>query len=328
MTSISSHIVSSFKLGTLDLPNRLMQAPMAGISNRAFRLQARRHGVGLTFSEMVSSYGVHYRNRRTHAMLELTDDEHPVAIQIFGSDPEIMAEAAVAVEQAGADLVDINMGCPVRKVVKTGAGVALMEDPELAARIVSSVVAAVRIPVTAKFRSGPRKENTALEFALRLADAGASSLCIHPRFGVQGLKGRADHAVTATLVTRLAVPVIASGDIDSADAAATVMRDTGCMAVMVGQAALGNPWLYGDILAGSGAGRRPLSETLAELERFYHDLEEEVGEERAVRWIRKFYGWYLAPFKPDSELRQGMRTATGFTDAFDMLQDWSGRDRG
>lgn len=320
MTSISSHIGSPLKLGVLELPNRVVQAPMAGISNGAFRRQARRFGAGLTCSEMVSSYGIHYRNRRTGAMLALSAGEHPVAVQLFGSEPVIMAEAAAAAERAGADVVDINMGCPVRKVVKTGAGVALMAEPERAAAIVTAIRAAVAIPVTAKFRSGPRGQVVAREFARRMADAGADALCVHPRLGEQGRKGHADHKVTAAVAAMVPVPVIASGDIDSAAAAGGVVRSTGCAAVMVGRAALGNPWLFSDILAGSDSGRRPLDEVLVEMERFYRDLEEETGRERAVRLMRKFYGWYLSPFRPDGALRADLRSAESFDGALASIR--------
>lgn len=325
MTSISSHIVNSFKLGTLELPNRLVQAPMAGISTRAFRAQARRYGVGLTCTEMVSSYGLHYGNQRTAAMLRLTAAEQLVSVQIFGNRPEIMAEAAGAAQQAGAAAVDINMGCPVRKVVKTGAGAALMDDASVAERVVSAVAAAITIPVTVKIRSGARGRVNAPDFADRMAAAGAAAVCIHPRLGDQARKGRADHALTATIVERLEVPVIASGDIDSAETAVAVMAATGCAAVMVGQAALGNPWLFADILAGSGAGRRPLAQTLAEMDLFYRDLEAEQGEERAVRFMRKFYGWYLAPFRPNEELRDGLRRAASYSEARALIEPGLGR---
>jgi len=328
MTSISPHISSSFRLGALELPNRLAQAPMAGISTRAFRLQARRHGAGLCCTEMVSSYGLHYNNRRTAAMLELTPAEQPVAVQLFGNHPDIMAEAAAAAGAAGAAVVDINMGCPVRKVVKTGAGVALMDEPELAERIVAAAVATASRPVTVKIRSGTRSQS-ADSFAKRMAAAGAAAVCIHPRLAVQGRKGKADHEVTAGLAAALEVPVIASGDIDSAASAAAVMGRTGCAAVMVGRACLGNPWLFGDILAGEGSGGRPLGETLAEMEHFYHDLEGEMGEERAVRFMRKFYGWYLARFRPGEALRDGLRRADGFAEALGLISAWAGaRDEG
>jgi len=154
MTHTTSHISEPFRIGSVQLPNRLVQAPMAGISGRAFRLQARRFGAGLLTTEMISSHGIHYHNRRTQAMLELMEEEHPVAMQLFGNDPGVMAEAALAAEAAGADIIDINMGCPVRKVVKTGAGVALMGDEALAARLTAAVSAAVSVPVTVKIRSG------------------------------------------------------------------------------------------------------------------------------------------------------------------------------
>lgn len=322
MTSISSHIGSSFKIGALEAPNRLVQAPMAGISTRAFRLQARRHGAGLTCTEMISSYGLHHGNRRTVEMLELTPGEMPVSVQIFGNRPEVMAEAAAASEAAGASLVDINMGCPVRKVVKTGAGAALMEDAGRAQCVVAAAAAAVTIPVTVKIRSGPRGADIAGGFAERMVAAGAAAICIHPRLGDRGRRGSADHRVTAGLVERLDVPVIASGDIDSAASAKAVMDDTGCAAVMVGRAALGNPWLFAGIIAGSGAGRRAAPQIIAELERFYRDLEAEMGEERAVRFMRKFYSWYLAPFRPDAGTRLGLRTATSFEAVRELLQSW------
>lgn len=301
------------------LPNRLAQAPMAGISGRAFRLQALRFGVGLAATEMISSYGVHYRNRRTLEMLRLTHDEHPVSVQLFGNDPELMAAAAVAAAEAGADLIDVNMGCPVRKVVKTGAGAALMGDGKLAARIVAAMTAAVPVPVTAKIRSGLGEVN-AVPFGRKLAAAGAAAVCIHPRLAGQGLKGRADHGITRKLAEELDVPVIGSGDIDS-PAAAAALLEAGCAMVMVGQAALGNPWIFADLLAGREPGRRPISEVLAEMSRFNADLVEEVGPDSAARAMRKFYGWYLKPFKPDPQLRDGLRRAAGFEEAEALIRE-------
>lgn len=309
-----------FHIGSVKLENRLVQAPMASISGRAYRLQARRFGVGLTVTEMVSSYGVHYRNRRTAEMLELVAAEHPVAVQLFGSDPQVMAEAAVAAEQAGADLIDINMGCPVRKVVKTGAGVALMRDEPLAAAIVAAVVAAVRVPVSVKLRSGWGSRVTAPSLAARLADAGAAALCIHPRTGAQGWKGRADHELTARLTRELAVPVIASGDVSGPEDVRRLLVDAGAAAVMVGRAALGNPWLYSDLLAGKEPGRRTLEEVLAELLEFARDVENEIGAERAGRYLRKFYGWYLAPLGPSGQLRQALRLSGSAREAAELAR--------
>lgn len=319
MTHVKSHISESFNLGGVRLANRLVQAPMAGISGRAFRLQARRFGAGLVTTEMISSYGVHYGNRRTVDMLAVSAAEHPVTVQLFGNVPELMAEAAAAAALAGADIVDINMGCPVRKVVKTGAGVALMADEPLAARIAAAVVAAVRLPVTAKIRSGVRARASALRLAPRLAAAGVAAIAIHPRSAEQGYRGRADHALTRRLAAALPVPVIASGDI-ATPAAARELLGAGCAAVMVGQAALGNPWIFADLLAGDEPRRRPLDEVLAEMGRFHKDLVEEVGEERAGRAMRKFYGWYLKPFRPDAALRGGLRRAAGFAEAAALIR--------
>lgn len=313
-----SALAESFSIGSLQLPNRLVQAPMAGISGTAFRLQARRFGAGLVTTEMISSYGIHYQNRRTRAMLALAEEEHPVALQLFGNDPGVMAEAALAAEASGADIIDINMGCPVRKVVKTGAGVALMGEEELAARLTAAVSAAVSVPVTVKIRSGLKQEIVALEFAKKMVQAGAAAVCIHPRLAVQGQKGWADHAVSAELAASLGVPVIASGDI-SRPGQASGLIEKGCAAVMIGRASLGNPWIYQDLLAGVETSRRSAAEVLSELSEFYRDAVIEMGEERAARAMRKFYGWYLRPFRPDASLRDGIRRAGSFVEAMALI---------
>lgn len=308
-------------MGALQLSNRLLQAPMAGISTRAFRLQARRFGARLTATEMISSYGVHYRNARTLEMLGLVAAEHPVSVQLFGSRPDLMAEAAAEAAEHGADIIDINMGCPVRKVTGTGAGVALMTDELLAAKIASAVVEAVPVPVTAKIRSGPHGTVTARSLAPRLQAAGIAALCIHPRLGKEGRKGRADHQVTADLAELLDIPVIASGDIDGPAAAKKLMSQSGCSAVMVGRASLGNPWLFADILADREPRRRPLSQVVDEMALFYADLSVEMGFERSARFMRKFYAWYLKPFRPGAELRAGLMKSSRFEEAAALIED-------
>lgn len=319
MTHTTSHISEPFSIGSVRLPNRLVQAPMAGISNRAFRLQARRFDAGLVTTEMISSYGIHYHNRRTQAMLEMVEEEHPVALQLFGNDPGVMVEAALAAEAAGADIIDINMGCPVRKVVKTGAGVALMGDEELAARLAEAVVAAVSVPVTVKIRSGLKSEVTAPGFARRMEQAGVAAVCIHPRFAIQGQKGWADHTVSVELAESLGVPVIASGDISRPGQASGLIQAS-CAAVMIGRASLGNPWIFRDLLAGAEPARRSSGEVLLEMARFYHDAVAEMGEDRTARFMRKFYGWFLRPFRPDAGLRDGLRRASSFEDAAELIR--------
>ena len=278
---------------------------MAGVSVQAFRRQGRRFGAGLVCSEMVSCAGIEHRNERTLGYLRVAADEHPLAIQLFGSEPGSMAEAARMVEAAGADLVDLNFGCPVRKVTKTGAGATLLDDPDRAARIVSAIAAAVDIPVSVKLRRGLRNgSRDCLVVGPRLVEAGAASLTLHPRSAQQMYTGTADHALTAELVSLVDVPVVASGDIVSRAKAQAVLATTGAAAVMVGRAAQGNPWVLEEIV--DGAGREPSREEIvAELVLFVRETVRELGERRASGFLKKFYGWYLGrgrfprPFKQE-----------------------------
>jgi tRNA-dihydrouridine synthase B len=292
-------------IGPVEIPTRLVLAPMAGVSVQAFRRQGRRFGAGLVCSEMVSCAGIEHRNEKTLGYLRVASDEHPLAIQIFGSEPATMAEAARLVEAAGADLVDINFGCPVRKVTKTGAGATLLDDPDRACRIVEAVAGAVSVPVSVKMRRGLENGSRAcLEIGPRLVEAGAATLTLHPRSARQMYTGTADHSLTAELVERVDVPVIASGDIGSRARAQAVLATTGAAAVMVGRAAQGNPWALREIMGGGDAepGRE---EVVAELLLFMRETVRELGERRATGFLKKFYGWYLGrgrfprPFKQE-----------------------------
>ena len=239
----------TWRIGPVEIPSRLVLAPMAGVSVQAFRRQGRRFGAGLVCSEMVSCAGIEHRNERTLGYLRVGADEHPLAIQIFGSDPPVMAEAARMVAAAGADIVDINFGCPVRKVTKTGAGATLLDDPDRACRIVSAVADAVDVPVSVKMRRG--RENgsrSCLEVGPKLVEAGAQTLTLHPRSARQMYTGEADHSLTAELVELVDVPVIASGDVTSRARAQAVLATTGAAAVMIGRAAQGNPWVLRELL--------------------------------------------------------------------------------
>jgi tRNA-dihydrouridine synthase B len=289
----------------VEIPTRLVLAPMAGVSVQAFRRQGRRFGAGLVCSEMVSCAGLEHRNERTLGYLRVARDEHPLAIQIFGSDPAVMAEASRMVEAAGADLVDINFGCPVRKVTKTGAGATLLDDPARACRIVEAMANAVSIPITVKMRRGLENgSRTCLDVGPRLVDAGAASLTLHPRSAKQMYTGEADHALTAELVELVSVPVIASGDITSRARAQTVLATSGAAAVMVGRGAQGNPWALREILDGDDT-EPSREEVAAELILFVRETVRELGERRASGFLKKFYGWYLGrgrfprPFKAE-----------------------------
>jgi tRNA-dihydrouridine synthase B len=295
----------SWWIRDIEVPTRLVLAPMAGVSVQAFRRQGRRYGAGLVCSEMVSCAGLEHRNERTLGYLRVARDEHPLAIQIFGSEPAVMAEAAEMVVAAGADIVDINFGCPVRKVTKTGAGATLLEDPDRACAIVGAVASAVDVPVSVKMRRGLDNGSRAcLAVGPLLVDAGAATLTLHPRSARQMYTGEADHALTAELVELVDVPVIASGDITSRARAQAVLATTGAAAVMVGRGAQGNPWALRGIVDGEGA-EPSREEVAAELIVFIRETVRELGERRAGGFLKKFYGWYLGhgrfprPFKQE-----------------------------
>ena len=295
----------SWWIREVEVPARVVLAPMAGVSVQAFRRQGRRFGAGLVCSEMVSCAGIEHRNERTLGYLRVGGDEHPLAIQIFGSDPGAMAEAARMVAAAGADVVDMNFGCPVRKVTKTGAGAHLLDDPALACRITEAVASAVPVPVTVKMRRGVEGGSRAcLELGPRLVEAGAAALTLHPRSATQMYTGYADHSLTAELVSLVDVPVIASGDVTSHAKAQSVLAATGAAAVMVGRGAQGNPWALREIVFGEGA-QPSREEVAAELIHFVRETVRELGERRASGFLKKFYGWYLGygrfprPFKQE-----------------------------
>jgi nifR3 family TIM-barrel protein len=252
---------------------------------------------------MVSCAGIEHRNERTLGYLRVSSDEHPLAIQIFGSEPAGMAEAARMVEAAGADIVDMNFGCPVRKVTKTGAGAHLLEHPDLACRITDAVANAVSVPLSVKMRRGVEDGSRAcLDLGPRLVEAGAATLTLHPRSAKQMYTGYADHTLTAELVELVDVPVIASGDVTSHSKAQAVLAATGASAVMVGRGAQGNPWAIREIVFGETE-QPSREEVAAELIHFIHETVRELGERRGSSFLKKFYGWYLGhgrfpkPFK-------------------------------
>ena len=283
---------------------------MAGVSVQAFRRQGRRFGAGLVCSEMVSCAGLHHGNERTLGYLRIAADEHPLAVQIFGSEPPLMAEAARMVVEAGADIVDINFGCPVRKVTKTGAGATLLDDPGRAERIVAAVADAVDVPVSVKMRRGLEDGSRAcLAVGPRLVEAGAGTLTLHPRSAKQMYTGTADHSLTAELVDLVDVPVIACGDVTSRARAQAVLASTGAAAVMIGRGAQGNPWVLREIVDGDEP-EPTREEVAAELILFIRETVREMGERRASGFLKKFYGWYLGrgrfprPFKQELVMLQ------------------------
>ncbi|HET8564963.1 MAG TPA: tRNA-dihydrouridine synthase [Solirubrobacterales bacterium] len=287
-------LTEPFEIGGVRIANRVLLAPLAGIGNWFVRLQAKRHGAGLAVSEMVSSFALHYRNERTlRELMRIHPDEHPVSIQLFGHDPEVMRSGAETAAAAGADLIDINMGCPVPKVRKTGAGAQLLRDPELALALARGAAEGSGLPVTVKLRSGIEAgDRSGFDLAVRLAEeAGVAAIAFHPRAATKGHKGRPDYALTRELTERLEVPVVVSGGLSSADAARRAYEESGADAVMIARGSFGNPWVFEEL-----TGRRfepprreeMVTEWLWVLDR----AEEHLGTERATRYLRKFHPWY------------------------------------
>jgi tRNA-dihydrouridine synthase B len=292
-------LTEPFALGPLTVPNRVLLAPLAGIGNWFVRLQAKRYGAGMAVSEMVSSHAIHYGNEKTCTeMLRIDPRERaggPVSIQLFGEDPPIMRSAAAHVAGAGADAIDINMGCPVPKVQKTGAGAALLADPDRAVEVARAAVeGGGGLPVTVKLRSGLRAGDTSgFELAHRLVgEAGVAAIAFHPLSAAVHHKGTPDYELAARLVDSLAAPVILTGGLSDAERVRAALAQTGAAAVMLARGSLGNPWLFSELLGGRRAEPSP-DEVLAELEWTMRCAVEHLGEPRATRYLRKFYPWYV-----------------------------------
>jgi nifR3 family TIM-barrel protein len=318
-------ITEPWELGGVRLPNRAILAPLAGIGNWFIRMQARRHGAGLAVSEMVSSFGIKYGDKRTlREFLRIHPDEHPVSIQLFGHDPEVMKIAAEKAREAGADLIDINMGCPVRKVVKTGAGASLLEDPDKAVAIARGAIEGSGLPVTVKLRSGlVPGDRRGLELARRLVeDAGVAGIGLHPRHASQQHKGKPDYDLARELAETLPAPVLLTGGLSDAEKARAAFDYTGVSAVLLARGSLGNPWIFEELLGARDNGPS-VEEIVTELRWVIDRAEEHFGVERAGRWLRKAYPWYgerlQLPKRLNHELCMSPTTAVArnFLDSFD-----------
>ncbi|HXO07928.1 MAG TPA: tRNA-dihydrouridine synthase [Solirubrobacteraceae bacterium] len=319
---MAGSLTDSWKLGGVPIPNRVVLAPLAGIGNWFVRLQAKRHGAGLVVSEMVSSFAVHYRNERTcRELLRIHPDEHPVSIQLFGHDPDVMASAAGRVAAAGADLIDLNMGCPVPKVCKTGAGAALLSDPDRAVALAKAAARGSGLPVTVKLRSGAGPgDRSGVEVARRLVyEAGVAGLCIHPRYASQRHSGRPDYELARSLVEELPVPVLISGGLSSAEHARDAFERTGAAGVLLARGSLGNPWLFEELVGTRSAQPSP-DEILTELDWVIERACEHLGTERATRYLRKFYPWYLERLGAERAVQDRIQRAPTLDQARETLR--------
>ena len=329
-------LTDPWMLGPLEVPNRVLLAPLAGIGNWFVRLQAKRYGAGMAVSEMVSSHAIYHRNEKTCTeMLRIHPDERtagtggPISIQLFGEDPEVMRAAAARVREVGADVIDINMGCPVPKVQKTGAGAALLADPDRAV----AVARAAReggggLPVTVKLRSGRRLgETSGFELAHRLVDeAGVAAIGFHPRSAAVHHKGVPDYELAARLVESLDAPVILTGGLNEPEQIERAFHETGAAAVMLARGALGNPWLFEQLL-GPRQQAPTREEVLGELNWTIDRAVEHLGEPRATRYLRKFYPWYVSRLELDrqtaKELQAALQGAETLEEVHDLLAfDW------
>jgi tRNA-dihydrouridine synthase B len=327
-------LTDPWELGSLRVPNRVLLAPLAGIGNWFVRLQAKRHGAGMAVSEMVSSHAIHYRNERTcRELLRIHPDERmgassarPTSIQLFGQDPAIMRSAAATAVAAGADAIDLNMGCPVPKVCKTGAGAALLADPARAVAVARAAVeGAGGVPVTVKLRSGQRPGDTSgFELAHRLVeDAGVAAIAFHPRSAAVHHKGTPDYALAARLADSLPAPVILTGGMNEASEIRATFARTGVAAVMLARGCLGNPWLFEELVHGREHPPTP-AEVLAELEWVCERATQHLGSERAARYLRKFYPWYLRRLGLDRthlmRLQESLQASEDLTQACALLR--------
>jgi len=314
-----SSLTDAWTLGGLTIPNRVALAPLAGIGNWFVRLQAKRYGAGLAFSEMVSSFGVHYGNDKTCTeMLRIDEAERaggPVAIQLFGHDPGVMRSAAAQVAAAGADIIDLNMGCPVPKVCKTGAGAALISDPDTAVAVARAACEGSGLPVTVKLRSGLVGGATdGFGLAHRLVDeAGVAAISFHPRSAQVHHKGSPDYELARELVQTLDAPVILSGGMNEPDGIRAAFEQTGCAAVMLARGGLGNPWLFAQLLGAYDA--EPTEREIRdELDWVMHRAVDHLGAVRAGRYLRKFYPWYVERLGGSKQLQAALQ-ATESVDA-------------
>ncbi|MGD9325667.1 MAG: tRNA dihydrouridine synthase DusB [Desulfobacterales bacterium] len=314
------------QIGSLTLSNKTVLAPLAGITNLPFRLLAKAAGCGLVCSEMISANGLVYQSSKTEQMLDTAPEEKPLSVQIFGSDPDILAEAAAIVESKGADIVDINFGCSVRKVVKTGSGVALMKNPNRAKALLTAVRKTIHIPLTIKIRSGWDASGwEACNIARIAQDCGVDAIAVHPRTAGQLFRGRADWSIIAAVKKKVEISVIGNGDVTSACDALKMFEETGCDAVMIGRKAIGDPSIFTRVLArlnGAEPAREDLNHRFDMMNLYFRASVEYIGEEKACRMMRSRWGWFTRGMRNSSKFRESIKHLSSMEEGLELLRNY------
>lgn len=318
--------MKKLNIGGVELANPCVLAPMAGVTDLPFRLLCREQGAGLLSMEMVSAKAISFHNKNTESLMEIAPGENPIALQLFGSDPELMGQMAKEIENRPFDILDINMGCPVPKVVNNGEGSALMKKPELVKALVASVVRATKKPVTVKIRKGFDENSVnAVEIAKIIEEAGAAAIAVHGRTREQYYSGKADWEIIRKVKEAVSIPVIGNGDINSPEKARQMLEETGCDGIMVGRGARGNPWIFRQITEYLDTGRDPEKPSMQEVKEMilrHAALQIQYkGEYTALREMRKHVAWYTAGYPHSSKLRGRVNEITSMEALYKLLEE-------
>jgi nifR3 family TIM-barrel protein len=320
-------MIKPLQIGSVTLPNNLILAPMAGVTDLPFRLLCKEQGAGLLCMEMVSAKAILYRNRNTEALLSIDPRENPVSLQLFGSDPDIISEIAHQIEERPFDILDINMGCPVPKIVNNGEGSALMKNPDLAGEIIEKTAKAINKPVTVKIRKGFDDNHiNAVEMAKIAEEAGAAAVAVHGRTREQYYSGKADWDIIRRVKEAVSIPVIGNGDLLTAEDVIAMQEQTGCDGFMIARGAQGNPWIFRQILHYFETGERLLKPSFEEVRqmilRHARMMLEYKGEYIGIREIRKHAAWYTAGYPNSSQLRVAINAVESYEDLQKTLTEW------